>query len=93
MDSIIEVKIKMLMGTSFVITLPLKIDKNKIKDYTLPNINVLVVDDDKIMCEYTVSNLKTLGAEAEWVDSGKYAVEKVIKAHNEKRDFDIVGFD
>ncbi|EDS72115.1 response regulator receiver domain protein [Anaerofustis stercorihominis DSM 17244] len=45
------------------------------------------------MCEYTVSSLKTLGAEAEWVDSGKYAVEKVIKAHDEKRDFDIVILD
>ena len=89
----IEVKSKVGMGTTFVVTLPLKIDKNKITDYTLPNMDVLVVDDDDIMCEYTVSNLKALGTNAEWVDSGKAAVEKVIKAHDEKRDFDIVILD
>lgn len=53
--------------------------------------DVLVVDDDDMMCEYTVSNLKALGINAEWVDNGK-AVEKVIRAHDEK-DFDIVILD
>lgn len=37
----------------------------------------LMVDDDVAVCESTVVTLKEIGIQAEWVDSGRKAIERV----------------
>lgn len=89
----ISVKSELNIGTSFILQLPLRIIERKTEDIKLPHIKILVVDDDEIMCEYTVQTLNDCGAYAEWTDNGREAVRKIVEAHNNKADFDAVILD
>ncbi len=59
----------------------------------LARLNTLVVDDDVVVCQSTVKTLASMGMEAEWVDSGARAVERVQEMHEKKRDYDTIFID
>lgn len=81
-------------GTTFTVRLPLQIDESEARGNTaLPDMKILVVDDDETMCEYAVQTLAACGAHAEWVSSGAAAVEKVTSAHRAGAEYDAVILD
>ncbi|MDO5112082.1 MAG: response regulator [Clostridia bacterium] len=59
----------------------------------LSKLKTLVVDDDVIVCQSTVRTLASMGMEAEWVDSGMRAVERVQQAREDKHDYDTIFID
>lgn len=75
-------------GSKFTITiyLPLQ-DKEMDKIDEFIDLPVLVVDDDIISCETTVSILKDIGIDGEWVISGKEAIDQVKVKHNQNHDY------
>ena len=59
----------------------------------LHSLSALVVDDDVVVCRSTKNILSNMGMRAEWVDSGRAAVERVEQAHAGHEDFDTVFID
>ena len=49
------------------------------------HLKTLVVDDDVAVCESAVATLGEMGVKAEWVDSGRKAVERVKTLWKQKK--------
>lgn len=84
-------------GTSFIVDLPLKIDEMKeeelLENISFPDIRIMIVDDDDIMCEYMVQMLNKIGIRAEWADSSDMAIAKIKEAHEQGDDYNAVILD
>lgn len=68
----------------------LKADKN---DFQVNKLEVLIVDDDVMICEHTQSILNDMGIKAEWVDRGSKAVEMVRFRYDKQKSFDVILID
>ena len=64
------------VGTTFTVTVDLE-RAGAQEPMALPAWSLLVVDDDRDLCESVAATLEDLGAHAEWVQSGGEAVELV----------------
>ena len=62
-------------------------------DMVLPSWNMLVVDDDELLCRTAIDTLKTIGINADWVLSGEKAIELVIQHHQKRDDYQIILLD
>lgn len=80
-------------GTSFCVTLPLKIEDTPITEGRFPDMKIIVTDDDTVMCEHTVDLLDRIGIHAEWAEGGAEAVEKIKAAKLENDMYDAVLLD
>ncbi len=94
MGGTIELHSKLQQGTEFHITLDLKKEKINEKDMKLPESwNILVVDNNELLCSSVVSNLEELGVHAEWTMDGQKAVEMVEASHDNNKDYDFILID
>ncbi len=93
MGGSIKVLSKWQKGTTFVVEVPLQIDTAPVESMQLPPWRVLVIDDDAMMCTYTVQMLKECGVDARWLDNGPDAVAEVKRAHETGEDYDAVILD
>ena len=83
MGGLIEVDSAPGKGTSFHVTLDLEKAEIPESDMVLPPWNMLVVDDDRQLCESTVSALKSIGVRADWVLDAESAMEMVERRRND----------
>ncbi len=93
MEGAIEVESEPDKGTEFHVTVDLEKALTEEKDMLLPPWEILIVDDDELLCESTAATLRTLGCRAEWVPSGESALEKVRQRHGQGEDYRIVLMD
>lgn len=93
MHGTIEVESEQGKGTEFHVTLDLEKAEEREDDMVLPNWNMLVVDDDEMLCESAVNSLKTIGIDAEWTLDGETAVEMVTKRHEANNDYNVILLD
>ena len=88
MNGNIKVESKLGKGSRFTVTIFLRLRDEKSETIDeLVNLPVLVVDDDKTCCEGTVATLNEIGIDGEWVLSGKEAVERAVKRHENGNDY------
>ena len=80
-------------GSEFRVTLDLEKADVMEEDMILPNWNMLVVDDDRQLCETTASALHSIGVNAEWTLDGESAVEIVVKRHQRQDGYHIILLD
>ena len=80
-------------GTEFNVTLDLEKADVVEEDMILPNWNMLVVDDDKQLCESTVASLASIGVSAEWALDGESALDMAVKRHKRGDDYQIILLD
>ena len=80
-------------GTTFTVTLDLEKALVMEEDMILPNWNMLVVDDDRQLCESTVAALSSIGITAEWTLDGESAVNMVVKRHRRGDEYQIILLD
>lgn len=83
MGGTIEVKSQLNKGTEFTITLDFEKAKINEEKTDFPNWNVLVVDDDEMICKSTVDILNSLGINADSMPDGK----STLKIIEENPDF------
>ncbi len=95
MQGSISVESKQGEGTTFSVVLDFATDANDIPNTApkLESLSVLVVDDDRGTCEHAAIVLDRMGVRAEWVLSGKEAVERVIAAYGNGDGYDVVFMD
>lgn len=89
----IEVESEQGKGTEFHVILDLEKAEEREADMILPNWDMLVVDDDEMLCESAVHSLKTIGIDAEWTLDGETAVEMVTKRHESNKDYNVILLD
>ena len=100
MDGRITVRSIKGIGTEFTVDVKLGISeeeklrrRQKKQDYCFSNMKTLVVDDDVAVCESAVVTLREMGVKAEWVDSGRKAVERVTMLWQSGKYFDMILID
>ena len=94
MNGDIKVQSTLGKGSKFTVTIFLKLQDTKPDRIDeLIGLPVLVVDDDELACENTVTLLQDIGIDGEAVRSGEEAVELVRRRHSCKDDFFAVILD
>lgn len=80
-------------GSEFHITLDLEKADVKVEDMKLPPWRMLVVDNNKDLCQSAVESLSEIGIEAQWAVDGETAVAMAKKCHEEGNGYEIVLLD
>lgn len=93
MEGSIEVQSEIGKGTEFRITFDVEKAAEMEVDMVLPSWNMLVVDDDELLCRTAMNALKSIGIKAEWTLSGEKAIELVIRRHRKRDDYQIILLD
>ena len=100
MDGKITVRSIKGIGTEFTIDVKLGITEEeklrhnqKKQNLHFSHLKTLVVDDDVAVCESAVVTLKEIGVTAEWVDSGRKAIERVQILWDIGKYFDMILID
>ena len=99
MDGRIQVRSIKDLGTEFTVDVKLGIteeEKQRSKKQHVHNfshLKTLVVDDDITVCESAVLTLKEIGITAEWVDSGRRAVNRVQEKWKNCQYYDMILID
>ena len=100
MDGKITVRSIKGIGTEFTVDVKLGITEEeklhhhqKKHKYNFSHLKTLVVDDDVVVCESAVVTLREMGVKAEWVDSGRKAIERVEELWSKNRFYDMILID
>ena len=93
MGGTIQVNSRQGGGTEFNVTVDVEKAMVMEEDMILPNWNMLVVDDDRQLCESTVAALNSIGVNAQWTLDGESAVEKVVQSHQRGDGYHIILLD
>lgn len=93
MGGTIDVQSELDKGTEFHIALDLEKATVTEIDMVLPPWNVLVVDDDELLCQTTADSLSSIGVKAEWTLSGENAIKMAIEHHQARNDYQIILLD
>jgi len=93
MEGEITVKSRQGEGSEFQVVLDLERGTEAEEEMVLPDWNMLVVDDDRQLCESTVASLQSIGIRAEWTLDGESAVKLVTRHHAQHADYHIILLD
>ena len=93
MEGTIDIQSEPDKGTEFLLTFDFEKAAAVEMDMVLPSWNMLVVDDDELLCETAIDALKSIGIKAEWTLSGEKAIELVIQHHKKRDDYQIILLD
>ena len=93
MGGTIEIDSTVGKGSVFTVTLDLLRSVEKEEDMSLPQMNILVVDDDRQLCETVKQSLEELGVSADVVLDGEDALVKVEERHKVSEDYDVILLD
>ena len=96
MGGTIHVKSKLGEGSSFAVELPFAIpeqSRSLERKRELDALDILVVDDDRDVCEYASLLLCRMGMTVSFALSGEEAVNRVIAAHDDGKDYDVCLID
>ena len=93
MGGTIQVQSELGKGSEFHVTLDLEKATTPESDMILPDWNMLVVDDDRQLCESAVASLKSIGVKADWTLDGESAIEMAEKRHKSRDDYHIILLD
>ena len=82
MNGTIDVESQVDVGTTFTVTLFLKLRDVKSEDLTeLAGLPVLIADDDQPAAECATTMLQEMGMKSEWVSSGEQAIQRIQQRH------------
>lgn len=93
MEGTIDLESEQGVGSKFHVTVDLEkafVDESEMK---LPAWNVLIVDDNELLCTSAAANLEELGVTAEWTMDGREAIQMIHDHHDKNNDYQFVLVD
>ncbi len=93
MGGTIEVESEQGKGSEFHVTIDLERATIRDSGIVLPPWRLLVVDNNEDLCRSAAFVLKEIGVQAEWVMSGREALQKIEENHRKNTDYEIVLLD
>lgn len=93
MKGTIDVQSELDKGTKFALVFDFETMDAEEIDMVLPAWNMLIIDDDEMLCETAAGLLKSIGINAEWTSAGGKAVDLIRQRHQEGDDFQIILVD
>lgn len=93
MNGTITVESELNKGSEFHVILDLEKAPFNEDDMLLPQLKMLVIDDDEFLCRTVVDTLATIGVKADWTLNGDKALEMVTKYHQTKDRYQIILLD
>ena len=93
MEGTIDIQSEPDKGTEFFLTFDFEKAVAVEMNMVLPSWNMLVVDDDELLCKTAMDTLKAIGIKAEWTLSGEKAIELVNQHHRTRDDYQIILLD
>lgn len=79
----IQVESEKHNGSTFRVTVNLRLDEQDTESKTIASLPVLLVDDDPVTCETVTQMLCDIGMAGEWTDNGPDAIQKVAARHRQ----------
>lgn len=80
-------------GSQFIFAVSFEVCEEESCSGELAGLPVLVVDDDRVVCESAAELLKDLGMHGDWVLSGREAIVRIGAAHDRGEDYYFVILD
>ena len=80
-------------GTTFTVVLDIPAADRQLDEIRLDEIEILIVDDDRIFLQTSADELEALGAKAEQAQSGAEAIDMITRRHESGHDYNIVILD
>lgn len=93
MGGTISVQSQQGRGSEFHVVLDLAKADGPQVETTLPNWNMLVVDDDERLCINAVNSLKSIGINSEWCLNAERAMEMTAERHRRNDNYQMILFD
>lgn len=93
MEGTIDIHSELNKGTEVDVVFDVEKADTVEMDMVLPSWNMLIVDDDEMLCKTAVNTLSSIGIEAEWTLSGEQAIDMVIEHHRKHEDYQIILLD
>ena len=94
MDGSINISSEQSKGTEFHLIFDFEKTDTSEENMVLPSWNVLVVDDDELLCKMAAETLKSMGIQnAEWTLSGERAIELILERHKNDEDYQLILLD
>lgn len=93
MHGSIEVESELGKGSEFRVTLDLEKADTPEPEMLLPDWNMLVVDDDQLLCESAVASLSSIGIRADWAQDGESAIQKILQRREARDPYQIILLD
>lgn len=93
MEGNIEIESELDKGTEFRLTFDFEKADAIEMNMVLPSWNMLVVDDDELLCKTAMDTLKSIGINAECTLSGESAIKLVLEHHKRGNGYQIILLD
>ena len=93
MKGTIELQSTLNQGSEFHVILDFKKADVREEEMKLPPWNILVVDDNEMLCESAAYNLNELGTHTEWTVDSRKAVSMIKERHERQDDYHFVLID
>lgn len=93
MEGSLNITSELDKGTEVSLTFDFEKAVEQEMDMVLPSWNMLVVDDDELLCRTAIDTLKAIGINADWVLNGEKAIELVTQHHQKRDDYQIILLD
>ncbi len=93
MNGSIEVESEQGKGSKFHITIDMEKATESEEEMVLPRWRMLVVDDDKLLCQSAVNSLKEIGVDADWSLDAEKALEMISEKNKKLMPYEVILID